>query len=592
MNKKNELVQKALTLGLSSYNNADFPQATLLLKKVLQLDPENFYALHFLGIILLREQNFKVAQLLLAKAVKIKPKDGEVNHHLGLAYKGLGESELASRFFANAVNYKPDLAVAYLGYADVVSDLGRYEEAIEAYHKALENDNSLIKAYNNLGTIYRKKADILSAISSYKSALQLDPTRLDIHSNLLMSMASIEAVSTEDYLVEAKRYGLQAKQGVTTYTDWPLLNQSENKLLNVGFVSGDLRNHPVAAFIESFIGLFDESNVTLTAFSTTPRVDVESERLKGYFKTWHHIDQMSDKQAADLIYQEKVDILIDLSGHTAGNRLPVFAWKPAPIQISWIGYFASTGLAEMDYILPTNELSPPEYAAHYVEKQWAIKSTGSLSILDVEAEVDGLPAFRNDYVTFGSFHSLAKISDDVIQVWCEILLAVPNSKIYLKCKELFDEQLQLLIKEKFVAKGIDEHRLIIEAASPLNEYFKAYNHVDIGLDPFPYNSGTVGYHSLWMGVPYIALKGDRMLSRIGYSNLSQVGLSNLAANDIKQYVEIAVELASDLPHLEKIRLGLRDKALSSGLFDGSKIINDLQTAFRNMWKLYLRKSLE
>lgn len=588
MNKKNELVQKALTLGLSSYNNADFPQATLLLKKVLQLDPENFYALHFLGIILLREQNFKVAQLLLAKAVQIKPKDGEVNHHLGLAYKGLGESEIASRFFANAVKYKPDLAVAYLGYADVVSELGRYEEAIEAYHKALKYDKSLIKAHNNLGTVYRKKADIHSAISSYKAALKLDPTRLDIHSNLLMSMASIDAVSSEDYLVEAKRYGLQAKQGVTTYTDWPLLNQSENKPLNVGFVSGDLRNHPVAAFIESFIGFFDASNVTLTAFSTTPRTDDVTDRLKASFQMWHHIDHLADKEAAELIYNEKVDILIDLSGHTAGNRLSVFAWKPAPVQISWIGYFASTGLQEMDYMLPNIALSPPEYDSHYVEKQWVINSAACLKVPEFDVEVAPLPALQNGFVTFGSLHSLAKISDAVIEAWCDILISVPSSKLFFKCKELVDARFREQLIHKCESYGIEEDRLILEGASPLEEYFNAYNQVDIGLDPFPYNSGTVGYHSLWMGVPYIALKGDRILSRIGYSNLSQVGLGTLAANTREEYVKRAAKLASSIDELSSIRASLREKAVHSALFDGKKMASELELVFKEMWQSFVK----
>lgn len=590
MNKKNELVQKALSLGLSSYNNADFPQATLLFKKVLQLDPENFYALHFLGIILLREQNFKVAQLLLSKAVLVRPKDGEVNHHLGLAYKGLGESEAASKYFALAVNYKPNLAVAHLGYADVISNLGRYEEAIEAYRQALKYDRHLIKAYNNLGTIYRKKADLVSAIECYKAAIEQDPSRLDIHSNLLMSMASIEQVSPQDYLVEALRYGHQAQHGKTAYAEWPLLELSENKPLNIGFVSGDLRNHPVSAFIESFIGLFDKSNVLLTAFSTTSRMDAVSERLKGYFKAWHCIEQLTDQDAAELIYQEKIDILIDLSGHTAGNRLPVFAWKPAPIQVSWIGYFASTGLAEMDYMLPNYALSPPEYESHYIEKQWHIDSAACLQVPTVDTIVEPLPAVKNGFVTFGSFHSLAKISDAVIETWCEILHKVPNSKLFFKCKELVDNAFREGLVAKCEGFGIERDRLVLEEASPLSEYFEAYNSIDIGLDPFPYNSGTVGYHSLWMGVPYIALKGDRILSRIGFSNLSQVGLEALAAENREDYIERSVKLASNIEELSSIRAGLREKALRSALFDGKKMANELEHVFKEMWQCFVKKS--
>ncbi|WP_339890870.1 tetratricopeptide repeat protein [Neptuniibacter pectenicola] len=589
MNQKNDLVKKALALGVSSYQSANFPQAKSLFQKVLQLDNNNFYALHFLGIILLQEHNYKIAHLLLVKAQSLKPKDAEVAHHLGLAFKGLGDANKASYCFAKAVKLQPSLAVAHLGYADVVSSMGRYEEAIKAYLAALKHDSTLIKAHNNLGTVYRKKADLASAIAFYKSALVLDPSRLDIHSNLLMCMASSDGVSPSEYLKEALCYGAQAQKTADSYTDWPLLDKSSGKTLNVGFVSGDLRNHPVAAFIESFIGCFDDGKISLTAFSTTSQVDKVSERLKGYFKDWHCIEALTDKDAATLIYQSKVDILIDLSGHTAGNRLSLFAWKPAPIQVSWIGYFASTGVSEIDYILTSNALSPPEYESHYIEQQWHIDSAGCLKVPSVDVVVESLPALKNGYVTFGSFHSLAKLSDAVIETWCEILHRVPNSKLFFKCKELVDSA----FRERLIAKcegfGIDGNRLLLEEASPLPEYFEAYNSIDIGLDPFPYNSGTVSYHSLWMGVPYIALKGDRILSRIGFANLSQVGLGALVANDREGYVERAVQFASNIEELASIRAGLREKAVRSGLFDGLKIANELEHVFRDMWQCHLQK---
>lgn len=589
MNQKNDLVKKALALGISSYQSADFSQAKSLFQKVLQLDDNNFYALHFLGIILLQEHNYKIAHLLLVKAQGLKPKDAEVIHHLGLAFKGLGDANKASHCFSQAVKLQPSLAVAHLGYADVVSSMGRYEEAIKAYKTALKYDKKLIKAHNNLGTVYRKKADLASAIAFYKSALALDPSRLDIHSNLLMCMASTDEVSPSEYLKEALCYGVQAQKAAVPYIDWPLLDKSSGKTLNVGFVSGDLRNHPVAAFIESFIGCFDDRKISLTAFSTTSQVDKVSERLKGYFKGWHCIETLTDKDAAALIYQSKVDILIDLSGHTAGNRLSLFAWKPAPIQISWIGYFASTGLEEMDYMLPNTALSPPEFESHYIEQQWHIKSAACLQVPEFDVDVAELPASHNGFVTFGSFHSLAKISDLVIETWCEILHQTPNSKLFFKCKELVDIHFREHLIDQCKRLGIEQDRLIIEEGSPLSEYFEAYNRVDIGLDPFPYNSGTVGYHSLWMGVPYIALQGDRILSRIGYSNLSQVGLSHLVANDRTRYVEIAVDLASNIEQLASIRKGLREVALNSALFDGRKMANELEHVFSDMWQRYLQK---
>ena len=210
--------------------------------------------------------------------------------------------------------------------------------------------------------------------------------------------------------------------------------------------------------------------------------------------------------------------------------------------------------------------------------------------IDSDVDVAELPASRNGFVTFGSFHSLAKISDLVIETWCEILHQTPNSKLFFKCKELVDIHFREHLIDRCKRLGIEQDRLIMEEGSPLSEYFEAYNRVDIGLDPFPYNSGTVGYHSLWMGVPYIALQGDRILSRIGYSNLSQVGLNHLVADDRTRYVDVAVDLASNIEQLAFIRKGLREVALNSALFDGKKMADELEHVFKEMWQCFVKKS--
>ncbi|WP_420599326.1 tetratricopeptide repeat protein [Neptuniibacter sp.] len=583
------LAKKALKLGFDCYQRSDFANAEILFQKVLQIEPKSFDAHHFLGILRLRAEQFSNALPFLKNAVVLRPDDGDANHHLALTLKGLNDVEKALYFFAKALKHKPNLAAAYLGQADVLSQIGRYEEAIQSYQSALKYNAGLIKAHNNLGTVYRKKGCLHDAIESYRAAVNLDPERLDIRSNLLMCMASSEKIDPSEYLEEAISFGKHARATAAPYQSWPSLKMCETKKLKIGFVSGDLRQHPAAEFIKSFIGKFDSSLIDLVAFSTTSKEDETSLMLKQYFLDWFVIESLTDQAAAELVFKNQIDILIDLSGHTAGNRLPLFVWKAAPIQISWIGFFASTGMQEIDYLLPNTALSPPEYEAHYVEKPWIISSAACLAVPEHIAEVNQLPAQKNGHVTFGSFHSLAKISDQVIQTWCRILLELPGSKLFFKCKELIDSGFRERLLEKCSDFGVEADRIEMEGSSPIDEYFKSFRSIDIGLDPFPYNSGTVGYHSLLMGVPYVSLKGDRILSRIGYSNLTQVGLGDLTADTLDEYVDKAVSLAKDIEHLGQIREGLRDKALKSGLFDGDKMANELQTVFREMWKLFLEK---
>jgi predicted O-linked N-acetylglucosamine transferase (SPINDLY family) len=244
-------------------------------------------------------------------------------------------------------------------------------------------------------------------------------------------------------------------------------------------------------------------------------------------------------------------------------------------------------MSEIDYLLPNAALSPPEFECHYAETPWLLNPSACLALPDELPDVGSLPAATQGQITFGSFHSLAKISEGVLALWCSILQEVPHSKMFFKCRELVDARFREQLLSRCKKFGINEDRIVLEGATPMKEYLQAFNTIDIGLDPFPYNSGTVGFHSLLMGVPYISLKGDRMLSRIGFSNLTQVGLEELAAGDLDEYKRKAINLANDIPRLGKIRDELRKNTLESGLFDGNRMAKTLQTAFREMWSIFL-----
>lgn len=589
MNQKNDLVKKALALGVSSYQSANFPQAKSLFQKVLQLDDNNFYALHFLGIILLQEHNYKIAHLLLVKAQSLKPKDAEVAHHLGLAFKGLGDANKASYCFAKAVKLQPSLAVAHLGYADVVSSMGRYEEAIKAYKTALKYEPTLVKAHNNLGSIYRKRSELLKAISCYQAAYDVDPSRLDIFSNILMCMASEPSVSSEEYLLKAQVYGEAARAKVEPYTEWPLLEKRDKPKIRVGLVSGDLRKHSVAYFLKSWIDKLDNSKVELLAYSNYSDEDEVTEELKSCFTKWNKITHRSDSDVAQTIYDDRVNILIDLSGHTAHNRLPLFAWKAAPIQVSWMGFFASTGVAEIDYFIGDRWNFPDSIASSYVEKPWRLNTSGCFFPPDTGGDVGDLPALKNGYITFGCFHKITKLNDNVVALWSKILNQNESSRLVIKDTVFYDAATQQNIKDRFASFGVDPAQIDCELGETRDLYFDAYKRIDIGLDPFPFNGGTVSLESLWMGVPYISLFGDDRISRRGGAVLYKAGLDQFVASTEGDYLTIANSVCADLVSLSRVRNGLREKVKESKLYNGALMAKDLESAFSDMWLRYIEK---
>jgi len=583
------LAKKALKLGFDCYQRSDFANAEILFQKVLQIEPKSFDAHHFLGILRLRAEQFSSALPFLKNAVVLRPDDGDANHHLALALKGINDPEKALFFFSKALKLKPTLAPAYLGRADVLSDLGRYEEAVKAYKKAIQCDRRLLKAHNNLGSVYRKQSKLLEAISCYQAAYNLDRSRLDIFSNVLMCMAYEPSVSQKAYISTAREYGEVASRQADTYLEWPLLDENSEKV-RVGLVSGDLRKHSVAYFLKSWIDRLDSSKVELFAYSNNPSEDEVSEELKPNFLKWERIFGRADGEVAQKIYEDRINILIDLSGHTAYNRLPLFAWKAAPIQISWMGFFASTGVKEIDYFIGDQWNFPESIQSFYVEKPWRLKTSGCFSPPGNDVSVGPLPALSNAHITFGCFHKISKLNDSVIGLWSEILKQIPDSRLIVKDTAFYDAAIVKEFEGRFKEQGIDPVRVVCEVGESRETYFSAFNRIDLGLDPYPYNGGTVNMESLWMGVPYVSLLGQDRVSRRGAATLYKAGLDGFVAQTEKEYAEIVRRYCVDINELSEIRNGLREKVKASRLYNGSLMAQNLEQAFHDMWAVYLSKS--
>jgi predicted O-linked N-acetylglucosamine transferase (SPINDLY family) len=436
-----------------------------------------------------------------------------------------------------------------------------------------------------LGNALRDLGRLEEAEASYRQAISLKPDFAEAHSNLLFLQSSC-AFDSALHLKEALTYANAISKKVSSrFAEWSCVKKPQR--LRIGFVSGDLRNHPVGYFIESLLTQLNSSSVELFAYPTNLIEDELTTRIKPRFASWTPLFNKSDKAAAQLIHNDGVHILIDLSGHTANNRLPIFAWKPAPIQISWLGYWATTGVPEIDYVLGDPHVTPYDEANHFTEKIWQLPEIHlCLTEPNVTLEVKPLPALSTGTITFGCFNKLAKMTDEVVALRAQILKAVPGSKLFLKAKQLGVASGRDTVLERFSRHDITADRLILEGRSPRAEYLASYNRMDIALSPFPYGGVTTSAEGLWMGVPVLTKRGDRFLSHVGETIAHNAGLSDWIAADEDEYVAKAVAFSSDLKGLAKLRADLRGQLLSSPLFNSSRFASHFEKAVWSMWELW------
>ena len=333
-------------------------------------------------------------------------------------------------------------------------------------------------------------------------------------------------------------------------------------------------------FLEGLVSHIDSDRIELIAYPTHHKEDELTARIRPNFSAWRPLAGKSDEAAAKLIHADGVHILIDISGHSGYNRLPVFSRKPAPVQVTWLGLPVTTGVKEIDYILGDAISIPTEHENHFTEAVWRMPDSYlCFSALSHTVNVAPLPALSTGYVTFGSFNNLSKMNDDVVDLWSRILMAVPNSRLYLKAPQLKDDGVVENTKQRFIARGIAPERLNIKGKLfSLSDHLAEYGNVDIALDTFPYPGVTTSVEALWMGVPVLSLHGDRFLSLSAKSIAHYAGLPDFAANNREDYVAKAVSLASDLKRLAALRAGLRQQLQTSPIFDASRFAKNFEDA--------------
>jgi protein O-GlcNAc transferase len=559
-------------------------------RDAIRLMPDLAEAHYNLGNTLKELERPDDAEAGYREAIRIKPDHIDARNNLGNVFRESGRLPEAEAAYREAIRLKPDYADAHANLGIALHHLGRLREAEASYREAIRLDPDHAEARSNLGVTLGELGCVGEAEASYREALRLKPDAAAIRSNLLFCLNGAEPYAPDAALAEAKRYGsIVSSRAVPKFPSWNA--SARDAKMRIGFVSGDLRNHPVGYFLEGLVANLDRNAFELFAFPTGPKTDELTSRLKPHFRSWISLCGKSDRAAAATIHAQAIHVLLDLSGHTAENRLPVFAHKPAPVQASWLGYFATTGLPEMDYFLGDPHVCPASEDRNFTERLWRLPATWlCLTPPDATIPVGAQPALRDGHATFGCFGNLAKMGDPVVKTWAEILARVPDSKLFLKSKQLADGSVVAATKRRFQAHGIPGDRLILEGPSPRSAYLEAYNRVDLVLDTFPHPGGTTSSEALWMGVPVLTLAGARFLSRLGESIARNVGLEDWIAADPEAYVRKAAAFAADLRGLAAIRATLRERALRSPLFDARRFAADFGAALSEMYAAYGRRA--
>ncbi len=567
-------------------NRGRLDEAEASYRKLIELRPD-FAAAYFNHAHVLAEMG-RLAEAIASydKAIELDPNFVLAHLNRGNAFRDLGEPREALASYDRALHIDPEFAVGHCNRGIVLRDLGEPREALASYDKALHIDPGFAEAHSNRGTLLRDLGKPRKAVESYENAIRLRPGNLHPLGNLLYTLNYTPRVASEYAISMARSYGRLVTETVqspfTTY-----LYLSTPKRLKVGLVSGDLRNHPVGYFLETVLSRVDRNKIELIAYPTKAEMDDLSDRIKTFFSDWKPVDRLSDIAAAELIHDDGIHILLDLSGHTRHNRLPVFGFKPAPIQVSWLGYWATTGLNEMDYLIGDPYVTPPEDEYQFTEKIWRLPETRwCFSPPTVEVEVTAPPGAQNGYITFGCFNNFAKMNDKVVDLWARVLKKSPSSRLLLKSSQYRDQSICKSVLKSFAARGVSPDLIVLEGAETREKYFLAYNRIDIALDPFPFTGGTVSIEGLWMGVPVLTLAGNSLVSRQGAGILMNTGLRDWVATGEEAYVNKATQFASNLDGLCALRADLRSQILKSPLFDAQRFARNFENALWKMWDQY------
>ena len=506
------------------------------------------------------------------------------HNNLGTALLERGETAAAVAALHAAIALDPERADYHFNLGDALSADGHPDAAIACFRAALARDHSHIDARFNLATALLEQGALLEALAQYRACVARDPERLGGHSNPLMALAYDPTQSARTLRDAASVVGACLARRAGSAAP-PTRDRDPERRLRLAYLSADFRRHPVGWFIQAPLAHRDRARFEVFCYSDRPDGDALTDALRAHADRWRVVHRLPDTDLAALIAQDGIDILIELAGHSAHNRLSALARRLAPIQASWIGFPMTTGVPAIDCLIADARLLPPghdddvtEMVVRLPEVAWCYTPPAFAPL------VAPPPALATGHVTFGSFNNPAKLNPGVLALWARILARVPGSRLLLKFRHLDGGAAAARLTADAVAAGIAPTQLALEGFSPHPEALGAYGRIDIALDPFPFNGGTTTCEALWMGVPVVTFPGETMASRMGASFVAAAGLPDWVARDADDAVERAVAAAGDLDRLAALRAGLRTRMAASPLCDGPRFMIGFEAALRDLWR--------
>ena len=544
------------------------------------MEPNNFGALHLLGVLASETGKAEIARQLLLRSIQIEPAHAIARANLAVALEAGGWRKEAAEACREALRLDPNCVDAWIALGTAFRNGGQIDEAIVAYSRAAEIRPGSALGWKNLGACYRDMGCIDKALQHFSKAMEVEPGCAECHSNYLHALHLHPGSTAELILTTAldwdRRHATPLRSKIQDHTNLP----DPLRRLRVGYVSSDFCFHVVGQNLLPLLREHDRAQVEVFCYSKVKIPDSVTAEIRATSEHWREIARTSDAAAAESIRADGIDILMDLSLHSDQNCLLAFAHKPAPVQVSYLGYCSTTGLAAMDYRLSDPWMDSPETQGHYREKTWMLSQ--SYWCYEPMGPTP-VPAVREntEQVNFGCYNYFAKVSPDSMDLWAKILAQVPGSRLSLcvpagSCREA--------VQRRFEDAGIAPERLHFAARQTWERYIEFVRELDIALDPFPHGGGITTMDALWMGVPVVTLAGRTAVGRGGRSILSNLGLFEMIAHTPEQYVEIAVSLARDRSRLAELRQTLRGRMERSPLRDARGFAREMECAFRGIWR--------
>lgn len=612
-------VPALLRTGLEHHRAGRLADAQASYRQILAQQPRHPDALHLMGVIALQAGRYAVAIEMISAAATLTPNAAEIHANLGEAYrrdgqlrpaaaslqrslaldpsnanahnnlgivqKDLGHLSDAEQGFRHALALRPDHAEALNNLGGLLKDLGQRDDALTCFLHAAELQPGLFDVHTNLGNLYWDLGRLDESLASFRRALEIDPGSAKTHSCFIFVQQFHPTVTSETIRAEVRQWN-DRHAAPLRGTIAPHRNDRQaERRLRIGYLSPDLRDHVVGLNVLPLFRHHDRTQFEVFAYIDVPKPDGITAQFRELADGARVVIGQSHEQVAAAIRADQIDVLVDLALHLAENRLPVFARKPAPVQVTFAGYPGTTGLETMDYRLTDPYLDPPnEFDALYAERSVRLPhSFWCYAPLSPEPAVNPLPAGTRGGVTFGCLNNFSKSNASTWRLWARVLRAVANSRLLLLAPVGSPRQ---RVAEVLAAEGIEPARLEFVAPVPRREYLASYHRIDLGLDTLPYNGHTTSLDSFWMGVPVVSLVGATVAGRGGFSQLSNLGLPELATRSPDEFVGVAQQLACDLPRLAALRAGLRERVARSPLMDAPRFTRDVEAAYRTMWRTW------